>query len=65
MTINIHDWGREEYLDGAMMQYSVIVGGEYPNGNTVAYCKDIETARALAIALSALDDDSVVITKSK
>ncbi len=48
--VTIKDYGRPEYLDGAMMQYVVVIGS-YPNGHTVAYCETIEIARTMAHAL--------------
>jgi len=48
--VTIKDYGQPEYLDGAMMQYRVVIG-PYPGGGTVAYCSTLEIARALAHAL--------------
>lgn len=48
--VTIKDYGRPEYLDGAMMQYTVVIG-EWPSGNIIAYCTTIETARKIAHAL--------------
>ena len=58
-VVTIKDYGQPEYLDGAMMQYAVVVG-PWPSGNTVAYCTTIETARAIAHALS----ETVIIDQS-
>lgn len=49
--VTIKDYGRPEYLDGATMQYAVVIG-EWPEGHTVAYCTTLETARTIAHALS-------------
>ncbi len=49
--VTIKDYGQPEYLDGAMMQYVVVIG-KYPLGHTVAFCETIEIARAVAHALS-------------
>ncbi len=48
--VTIKDWGRDEYLDGALMQYCVVIG-KYPYGDTVAYCATLEIALALAHGL--------------
>ena len=48
--VTIRDWGSPEYLDGAQMQYCIVIG-EYPKGETVAYCDSLEVARVIANAL--------------
>lgn len=58
--VTIKDYGRAEYLDGAMMQYCVVIG-EYPHGETVAYCDTIEVARLLANALTMSGMGQVII----
>jgi len=57
--VTIKDWGRLRYLDGAMMQY-VVVLGKYPSGHTVAYCDTLDVARVLANALG----ETVIIDQS-
>jgi hypothetical protein len=59
-TYTIVDWGREEYLDGAMMRYCVQTNGGWPKGTTIAYCASLDIARALANGLAA-PDEAVII----
>lgn len=58
--VTIKDYGEATYLDGAQMQYSVIIG-DYQSGMTVAYCDSLEIARILANALTASGNGVVVI----
>ncbi len=60
MRVNITDWGRPEYLDGAMMQF-MVTKGEFPNDLPLAYCINLETARALANALIDHNDEVIII----
>lgn len=59
--VTIRDEGDPEYLDGAMMQFSVHKG-KYLQGNTVAYCDTLETARLLANAMAQADNLPVIIS---
>lgn len=43
----ITDFGQEQYLDGAMAQFAV-----HMNGDWLAFCNTLETARALANAIA-------------
>lgn len=60
--ITIKDYGRAEYLDGAMMQYTVLIG-DYSNGTVVAYCETLEIARLLANAMVSIYDGQVVLDR--
>lgn len=57
--VTIKDYGQAEYLDGACMQY-VVVLGEYPSGHTVAFCETLEVARVIAHALA----ETVIIQRA-
>ena len=54
--IFVKDYGREEYLDGAEMQFSVL-DGEYPCGHTIAYVDTMEHALKIA---QALGDEGII-----
>jgi hypothetical protein len=49
--VTIKDWGQPEYLDGAMMQYAVVIGPYLGDGGTVAFCVTLELAKIVAQAL--------------
>ena len=51
--VYVTDFGAEEYLDGAMMRYSVESRRKYPNGETLAYFSHEAHARLFAEALAA------------
>lgn len=46
-SITLHDFGREEYLDGATMRYEII-SGTYLNGSTLAYFARLADAAIFA-----------------
>ena len=58
--VTIKDYGRPEYLDGAMMQYSVVLG-EYLKGETIAHCETLEHARLLANALTLTNGNARIV----
>lgn len=50
--MTLHDFGSPEYLDGAKMQ-GVLSLGEYPTGETAAYC-NLESGKRIVASWNAL-----------